>query len=202
MKKEIILKATLLTVLLVLTALSTFAQGKNSADDVAMELIGQVINPSPASSIQVGYLSYVNGLESQIFAGSPQNETSALLTFYSDTVTNRVINNGSIRTINRTGTFAIYLDAVPNGNFSDANTFRDGVPVLTANLRHQVIVDTVTASFTATFILTVVSADAFQIEGENVRLGRVGQKLRLTFIGHLNSPSPPAGYISGMIIGG
>ncbi len=202
MKQKIIIRASLVLGLLMIIAVPAGAQGKNNADDVTMELIGQVINPSATSSIQVGYLSYVNGLESQVFTGTPNNETSALLTFYSDTVTSRVINNGSIRTINREGTFTIYWDSAPNGNFSDPNTFRDGVPVLTANLRHQVIVDTVTSSFTATFVLTVTSADQFQIGSEYVRLGRIGQKLRLTFIGHLNSPSPPSGYISGMVIGG
>ena len=95
----------------------------------------------------------------------------------------------------------IYLDTTPNGDFDDPDTFRDGSPVLTADLRHQVIVDTITSAFTATFTLTVTSVEGFEIGSQYTRLGRVGQKLRLTFFGHLNSPGPPSGYISGMMIG-
>ena len=33
-------------------------------------------------------------------------------------------------------------------------------------------------------------------------IGKVGQTLRLTVIGHLNTPAPPAGYIAGFVVGG
>lgn len=74
----------------------------------------------------------------------PQNETTALLTFYNDTFTERVFNNGPMRIINRVGTTTIYLDTSPDGDFASPDSFRDGVPVQTSEHRHQVILDTVT----------------------------------------------------------
>jgi len=202
---EEMIKTTFRIMLLALAfgvSASVLAQGnRHNPDDVAVELIGQVTNPSATSSFQNGYLSYVNGIDSPLFGGSPQNETTALFTFYSDTVTTRVINNGSMRIINREGTFAVYSDSSMNGNFADPATFRDGQQIMTADLRHQVIVDTVTGAFTTTFVLTIVSSDPFEFDGKLLRFGKIGDKLRLAFQGHLNSAAPPAGYIAGNIVG-
>ena len=175
---------------------------KNAADGVSMELVGQV-NNAGASSFQFGYLTYINGIDTAtIFSGTPQNETTALFSFHNDTTTRRVIDNGPMRIIDRDGTSTIYLNTVPDGDFANPASFTDGTPVLAASLRHQVIIDTVTGSFTATFVLTVTSNESFSLGDENFRLGKVGQTLRLTFIGHLNTPAPPAGHIAGFVVGG
>lgn len=190
------------TILACISASALAQDNRHNPDDIAMELIGQVTNPSPTTAFQCGYLSYINGTDSPIFTGTPQNETAALFTFYSDNVTTRVTNNGPLRIINREeGTFTIYFDGSPNGNFSNPDTFRDGQQVLTAGLRHQVIIDTITGAFTATFVLTVTSNDPFVFSGREIRMGKVGDKLRLTFNGHTNSPAPPAGHIAGFIVG-
>jgi len=203
MKRRVIFNLFPALVLLVTMSVPALSQPKKKgADDVAMELIGQVINSSATTSIQFGYIDYVNGIDTSIFSGSPQNEATALLTFYSDTVTTGVINNGSMRVINRVGTFTIYLDSTPDGDFSNPDTFRDGAPVMVASLRHQVIIDTVTGSFTATFSLTITSVDVFRLGNENLHLGTFGQTLRLTFIGHLNAAAPPSAYIAGFVVGG
>jgi hypothetical protein len=62
-----------------------------------------------------------------VFAGEP-NERTALFTYYTDTVTSQVINDGPMRVIDRKGTMTIYKDATPNGSFADPNSFRDGNP--------------------------------------------------------------------------
>ena len=81
--------------------------------DIAFEVVGQVTNPSPTTSNQYGYLSLINGLSAeQIFTTAnpaAQNETTALFTFFTDAVTERVIANGSLRIINRTGTTTVYI---------------------------------------------------------------------------------------------
>ena len=70
------------------------------------------------------------------------SENTALLSFFNDTTTERVINNGPIRAIYRTGAGAIYFDESGNGNFNNPDSFRDGTAVQTYNLRHQVVIDT------------------------------------------------------------
>jgi hypothetical protein len=156
---------------------------------VTMELIGQALVLSPQAAIQYGYLSHVAGLET-IFTGTPQNETNAVFTFYNDTATKRVIVNGPLRIVNREGTATFYLNSTPSGDFSNPDSFRAGVPVMTANLRHQVIQDTVENSFITQFDLTVTSTEPFTADGREHVLGRLGQKLTWIVYGRPNTSSP------------
>ena len=140
-----------------------------------MELIGQAQVLSPQAAIQFGYLSRIAGVETN-FIGTPQNETTAMFTFYNDTATTRVINNGPLRIVNREGTATFYLNPSAGADFANPDSFRAGTPVMTASLTHQVVLDTVQNSFITQFSLTVISADAFTVGGETSRLGHPGQK--------------------------
>jgi len=167
---------------------------------VSFELIGQVQSSapgvSPATSIQYGYLSDLGGLP--IFKAEPQNESTALLSFYTDTTTRRVIDNGALRVINREGTMTIYSDPTANGSFANADSFRDGTPVLVARLRQQVIVDTTTGGFTAQNLNTIISTRPFQGPSGRLQLGKAGDRFRTIIFGHLNAPpGPPSAYIAG-----
>ncbi|HEY1338854.1 MAG TPA: hypothetical protein VGF59_15165, partial [Bryobacteraceae bacterium] len=144
-----------------------------------------------------GYLNFVRGLDRiTTSAGAAVSESTALLTFYNDTTTERVINNGTIRVVDRTGTGAIYFGS-GNASFANPETFRQGAPVQTFTLRHQVVIDTVTGYFTTTFEITVTSAKAFQIDGKTYRLGRRGDVNRLNVGGKLMTTGPPSAYIAG-----
>ena len=128
------------------------------------ELVGQVLNVSASQSLQYGYLNSVSGLDT-VATGSSVSETTALLSFYNDTTTQQVINNGPIRIIDRTGTSALYWNASGGGDFNNPDSFRSGKPIQTCSLRHQVVIDTSTGYFTATFEMTVKSAALFQSTG-------------------------------------
>ena len=166
---------------------------------MSFELVGQVQSSapgvSPATSIQYGYLSNVGGLP--LFEGEPQNESTALLSFYTDTTTSRVINNGPIRVINREGTMTIYSDPTGDGSFASPDTFRDGTPVLVAGLLQQVIVDTTTGGFTAQNVNTILSTSPFQGPSGTLQLGRAGDRFRTIISGHVNAPGPPSAYMAG-----
>ena len=73
--------------------------------------------------------------------------------------------------------------------------------MMAASLRHQVVVDTLTGSFTAHFDCTVARNESFTINGASYRLGRPGQHFEITFSGHLNQQAPPSGYMAGYITG-
>ena len=164
MRKKVNLRVFLALVMLASSSVPAFPDDwKNSEDDVSMELIGQ-LGGSGTSAFQFGYLSYINGIDTAtIFSGAPQDETTALFSFYNNTTTRRVINNGSTRVIDRDGTSTIYLNLVPDGNFANPASFTDGTPVLTASLRQQLIIDLITGSFTATFVLKVTSNESFSL---------------------------------------
>jgi len=200
-------KSLNLTMIVALAMLpgSLYSQDRasNEAGDVQFELVGQVLNASPTTSIQYGYLTFIDGISgvAPIFNPGPQSETTALFTFFNDTVTEAVINNGSIRVINRLGTTTIYFNPSANANFANPSSFQNGIPVQTSVLRHQVVIDTVTGSFTTTFVNTITSVDRFRIGSSQFRLGKVGQTFRTTVFGHLTTVAPPSAYIAGYAVG-
>lgn len=170
--------------------------------DIAFEVVGQVSNLSPTVSKQYGYLSHINGLSAgQIFTTADptlQNETSALFTFFTDAVTERVISNGRLRIVNRVGTTTIYFDDSPDGNFANRDSFADGIPVLTLNYRQQAILDTGDGTFTVVNLLTVASSEPFEIGGDRYRLGKKRDHFRQFYSG-----APPTGTpaLSGVFAG-
>jgi hypothetical protein len=171
--------------------------GETSSAAIAYEVVGQVLNPSAQESLQYGYLNQVRGLDLiTTAAGVPVSESTALFTFYNDTTTEQVINSGPIRVIDRTGTGAIYFGS-GGGNFADPDTFRQGTPVQTFTLRHQVVIDTSTGYFTTAFEITITSAKPFQIDRKTYRLGHHGGVYRLNVFGKLAQPTPPSAYIAG-----
>jgi hypothetical protein len=203
--------AMFLTAVLVAATVSVpvFPQSKhsNAVGDVVFELVGQAGLPStpPPTLVQsqYGYLTYINGISGieSIFNPGPQNETTALFTFFNDTIAERVIDNGPIRIINRVGTTTIYLDTTPDGNFNNPDTFRDGLPVQTSVLRLQFIWNTVTGAFTSTLVNTITSSGFFSLGTHNFILGKFGQKFRTTYIGHVTAPgSSPAAHLAGFAV--
>ena len=184
------------------------SDGFSIDNDVAFELIGQVKNSPPAApglpatSVQYGYLSFIQGLRTdQIFAaGGPENETTARFTFYNDSTNLRVTPHGKWLIVVREGTTTIYLDTSPDGDLTTPlpDTFRDGIPVQTSTWRHQVIFEPApSAHFFVTFINTVTSSESFALDGETVRLANEGDKFRINLVG---GPDP-AGLVTGKFAG-
>jgi hypothetical protein len=171
--------------------------------DIAFEVVGQVSNLSPTVSKQFGYLSFVNGLKAdQIFDSSTttkQNEETARFTFFTDAVTERVISNGSLRIVNRTGTTVIYYDDTPDGTFADLNSFADGIPILTMNYRQQEIIDTAeSGTFTLVNVLKADSAVPFELGGERILFGSTKDSFRQFYNGTSPTGTPA---ISGVFAG-
>jgi hypothetical protein len=163
--------------------------------DLAMELVGQVSNvPMTPISNQYGYLSFVAGID-PVFTSSPHNEKTARFSFNTEATTTQVINNGNLRIVDRIGSTTIYLDEVPNGDFAVPNTFADGTPVLTMSLRQQVILDLVENTFTTVNINRVMSVSAFEINGQHLRLGQVGDQFRTSISGRGNSTGTLADFV-------
>src|SRR5882724_7236476 len=188
---------------LIMASVHVFAQGEGAPKintprgDIALELIGQVQNvPMTPTSNQYGYLSLLNGIDS-VFAASPQNETTALFTFFTVATTTQVINNGNLRIVDRVGATTIYLDEVPNGNFSDPSTFADGTPILTMSLKQQVILDLVENTFTTVNVNTVTAESSFTVGGSKLRLGDAGDQFRTFISGRGNTTGTPAGFVIG-----
>jgi hypothetical protein len=171
---------------------------------LSLEFVGQFQNSAPgvtpARHVHYGYLSYIRGRSA--FRAEPQNETTALFTFYASAATRRVIPNGPLRIITRVGKLRIYRDPATNGNFGKPQTFRDGKPVLVADFRQEVVNNTVTNSFTTFHQNTIIATRPFPAGRGKVQLGRVGATFRTSFSGQGNMPGPPSGYLAGYAVSG
>jgi hypothetical protein len=183
---------------------------------VAYEFVGLVKNAPPAgpglpaTSIQYGYLTSLRGVAAdQLFFGVPSEKT-AHFTFFNDSVTQLVISNGVLRMIIREGTTTIYFDDNPLGDrdltadpATNAATFRRGMVVQTSTWRHQVIIDPSTPAtprtdlFFVNFWHRIQSADSFTVGGQAVKLGKKGDKFRVSLVG---GPDP-LGIANGKFIG-
>jgi len=153
----------------------------------------------------------VRGLsDDQIYLGGvPQNEASALLTFYNDSVTEKVTNHGSLKIVIREGTTTIYYNPVPSGDLTTPNpdSFRQGTPVLTTKWRHQVIFDANpspnandpprTNLFFVTWWHTITSSTSFTLGNQTVLLGRTGHTFRQHLVGGVDFTGKVNGKFAG-----
>lgn len=199
--------AFLLPVLFLLVSPTILAQATRADNDdirrpeavtegqLLFEFVGQVSNFTPTTSTQYGYFTWVRGVD-VLFAGTPENETSARFTFYREMTNLNVVINGTLKIISRKGTTTLYLQPSGGATFSNPDSFRAGTAIQTSDSHQQVIVDTVTSAFTVVNFETVTATPRFTIDGHDDRLGRVGDVYRTSKQGHLASPSP-AGYFSG-----
>lgn len=199
--RRAVLRDALLTAIVVLVAVAPASPGAHGPGEGegGLELIGAVLNAG-TSSAQYGYISTI-GVIGGLFAGTAQNETTALLTFYNDTTTVRVINNGPLRIVNREGTMRVFFDETPNGDFAVPDSFRDGTPVMVASLKHQVILDTTTGQFTTIFVNTVTSSTRFALGGRHLQLGKPGHTFRTIVLGRPSTTGPGQFVIAGYTVG-
>lgn len=168
-------------------------------DQVALEFVGQ-FNNTPTTSQQFGYVSKLAGLDS-IFTGTPNNESTALFTFVTNATTDRVIANGALRIINRTGTTTVYLNTPPS-DFTNPASFSQGTPILVASYTQQVVNDTLSGAFTTVHINTITSNAPFSLNGQTFRLGQVGKSFRTNYSGHANPlGAAPTGWFGGYAVG-
>jgi hypothetical protein len=171
-----------------------------SEDRPALEFVGQFIN-SGTSSQQFGYLSNIRGLN-QIFSGTPQNETTAMFTFFTQATTVQVITDGSVRVVHRVGTTTIYYNPNPAGDFNNPSSFQQGTPISVSNYSQQVVVDLVTGSFSTAHLNDITATSPFSLNGVQYQLGQVGRSFRTHYLGHVNSPGLlPSGWFGGYAVG-
>ena len=196
-KQTLVFAATL--VACVVSSSAVGAHRAVIARRLSLELVGQVINTpvgvTPATSAQFGYVSYLLGLP--IFKTEPEDESTALFTFFIEANTVRVINDGPLRIVTRLGTMTIYHDPSAGGTFDTPDSFREGTPVLVAQFRQQVVIDTISSTFSTHNLDQVTTTNPFPAGKRSLQLGVVGSKFETVLNGHLNMPGPPSAYFAG-----
>ncbi len=166
------------------------------ASGVSLEFIGQGQVVTPAEVYQYGYFTHVAGVEN-VFSGTPNNAATAFFTFMNKLSTTRATPHGPLTIVDRKGTTTIYLNPAGGASFEAPASFEAGTAVLTASLRHQVILDTANGNtIFMQFDLTVISAETFTVGDQKHRLGRPGQKMTWINYGRPNtSPTQPGQFV-------
>ena len=219
MNKRLLRCTSLLPVVLLATgAVKAQSFWPMSAPNEAMfEFVGQVKNSPPAgaglpaTSVQYGYLSHIQGLtDDEIFLpGIPKSEATALFTFYNDSVNDTVTDHGSLRVVIREGTTTIYYNPVAGGDLTTPKpeSFRQGTPVLSSKWRHQVIFDVNAGSdpaapprtnlFFVTWWHNVTSAQIVELGDKTVLLGFPGVKFEQHLVGGVDLTGKVNGKFAG-----
>jgi hypothetical protein len=171
---------------------------------VVLEVVGEVINsgtPAPlGSSNQFGYVSFLKGVDS-IFSGSPANETTARITFFTEATTTRVTSHGPFSIVLREGTTTLYLNSPP-ADFRTPDSFRSGTPIQVSTMRQQVIVDLLEKTFTVANLNTITSA---LLDDQTLQIGTRREAFRtslqgVSFVRGGGTP-PPTGHFAGYAVG-
>jgi hypothetical protein len=176
-----------------------------------LEVVGEVNNLAATpdaplgSSQQFGYVSNLEGIDSVFTDPIPahQNETTAMLTFFTDVKTTRVTPHGPLSVVVREGTTTFYRNSTP-ASFTIPDSFQSGEPILSSTIRQQVILDTVEKTFTVVNLNTITSTSVFELGEESLRLGVPGDMLRTSLVGVLRARDgvpPPTGHFAGSAVG-
>ena len=135
----------MLVLALALAGWQSQAHAQNAAPDTAGKIhetpasrivwhhVGRVfINPSNGQFVYVGYLVHIGGIDSSLFNGSP-GESTAYFTFSTDVAQLTPLpNNGDVALdLVSAGTFNVYYNAKPNGDWSNPASFSSGKLIAT-----------------------------------------------------------------------
>jgi len=182
-----------------LIAVMLLISAASASDDVTVlpsrdeqqlyEFIAQFINNGPAN-LQFGYLADITGLDSVFSSTTTKDETTALFTIVITANNFQVVNHGSSRITDRTGTCTIYLNNGPS-DFSNPDSFSQGTPIQVSSYRQTVLVNTANNTFVSTNTHTVTGLKTFMLDGVKYRLGHLGDSYRSTYNGVVEVNQPP-----------
>jgi hypothetical protein len=106
----------------------------------AAEFQGRIAQTGSSGQIftAYGYLTAAEGAAStDLFAGSPRNETTALLTLYATgTLTNRVLDT-EVHSLDISGSLSVYQRSAAGASFGDPSTFTVGAKVASFDMTLQ-----------------------------------------------------------------
>lgn len=109
------------------------ALDRTPASQVVWQHVGRIyLNPDTGKAIYAGYLVHINGVPGPLFNGAPSEET-AFFTFGTDVLQLTPLpNNGDIVLyLVSAGTFSVYYNASPNGDWGNPDTFASGQLIAT-----------------------------------------------------------------------
>ena len=130
-RKGLIVALTALTISLL--GIVAPLQAQVPAAQVVWQHVGRVyVNPNTGKALYAGYLVHINGLPTSLFNGAP-SEAAAYFTFSTDVLSLTPLPaNGDVGlSLVSAGTFNVYYNAVPSGDWNNPNSFSSGQLIVT-----------------------------------------------------------------------
>jgi hypothetical protein len=118
---------------------------------------------------------FVEGVPGPFFSANP-SEATAFLTFRSDTLslTPPIANGPDVSaTMFSPGTFTVYFNSSPSGNFANLDSFSSGKPVATFQRSTGMITGVVGSTGTSTFSAKLISSQDFAFQGRTVNFANL-----------------------------
>ncbi|HEY4050969.1 MAG TPA: hypothetical protein VGM27_29245 [Acidobacteriaceae bacterium] len=103
------------------------------ANQVVWQHVGRIyLNPNTGKAVYAGYVVHLNGISSSLFNGSP-SEATAFFTFSTDVLqlTPLPANGDVALDLVSAGTFSVYYNTSPNGDWTNPATFSSGKLIAT-----------------------------------------------------------------------
>jgi hypothetical protein len=161
-----------------------------------VEFRGRITQSGPAGQSFTGYGYLIRATHapgSALFAGTPPNETTALLTVFAAGELKARVLDMSVHSLDIAGALTVYQRDHPGASFDDPSSFRVGTPVA----RYDLTLQDVLTVFAAARGLPTLTGDMRQTAARALsgplaghRFGRVGARLRMfaTGLGTLTDP--------------
>jgi hypothetical protein len=146
-----------------------FAQLR-SGQNAWLGLARGLINPNNGTAQVVAYMTFAEGISGPFFNGAP-SEATAYFTFRSDTIsiTPPIANGPNLSaTMFSSGTFSVYFNALPHGDFSDPDSFSSGQLIARFKRSPGMIVSTAGSTGTSTFSAGLAWSRDFVFQGKTV----------------------------------
>jgi hypothetical protein len=168
----------------------------------AVEFVGRADQTGP-NFVGFGYLTRIYGLTQTLVFTSPiiNSEATAHFTYYAtSTLSSRSVISG-VFVVDSIGTIVYYYHATPSASFADPQSFATGIPILTATVHYQDVLNVQApnlgiASGDAEIVQTDVAPFTLS-DGKTYHMGRVGLTGRSysTGEGTRTNPVLPASFV-------
>ncbi len=137
-----------------------------------------LINKQSGKVIIFGYFNYIHGLdEEELYLEDDRKaESKALFTLYLEARVTRVHKNGPLLAYEGLGVSTVFFDDTPDGDFSDPETFRDGILIAMGEENSVFTFDPETEIGIGDVRLRQIQAWPFEFNGELIQFGAVGNQ--------------------------
>lgn len=151
-----------------------FAEEGIPAAEVVWQHVGRVyLNPNTGQAVWAGYLVHINGINSSLFNGSP-SEATAYFTFSTDVLSlTPMPNNGDMAlSLVSAGTFNVYYNNSPSGDWSNPASFTSGQLIATFTRKESLFPELSTVGFHS-LSENLSSSQSFTFNGQTYNFNRM-----------------------------